>query len=177
MNKKITLICPKDSNKRYFSFKDHGYENCLNIFLNNKKIFSNINDAEELLPIEKIVYENLNKLNNEFNFEYNIKFKNSKENVNVYFLLKDFQCTTKIVRHNYVKGSENLDESYEVYFDVNGKLERLDKQYHQGDNKEICFSTELDQKSNFYFRWYSKKSFVTSSNTTYDDIILKVDNI
>jgi hypothetical protein len=71
MNKFIEIYCPKEPYKNYFSKKNNGYTNSLNVYLNDKILFEKINDCEELLPIKLVSQQNINiKTKNELKFDY-----------------------------------------------------------------------------------------------------------
>ena len=73
MPKRITVTCPKQEDRRYFSEKIHRYSNRLNVYYNEKMLIPNINDAEEYLPLmfERFIEYDKNAINR-FRFEYNI---------------------------------------------------------------------------------------------------------
>jgi len=177
MNKMLTVLCPREEGKRYFSYKDHGYSNKLNIFVNDESVFENINDAEEKLPIflEKEINFDIEQC--ELKFSYNIEFeKYGEEKVDVIFLFKDGKCYTHIDRKNYVDQSDQLDD-YEVTFEVNDHIEKFGKEYHIGDTKEIKFEHEMSIANPIKIRWWSRKSFLGGSLVTYDDIIVELRDI
>jgi hypothetical protein len=184
MSKKtITVICPKEHNKKYFSFKENDYSNYLNIYFNNNLIFEGINDAEENLPIElksniDIQYD----IKNVLKFKYNITFDNSiKELIDFVFTIipiNDIKhnIQAEIYRHNFVKNSEFLSDEYKVTLNINEHEFILDKNYHHGENKLIIFNCNIDlinQGLNIFLS--SKKVFNNDKkNVTYDQIELKI---
>jgi hypothetical protein len=183
MNKRtITVICPKEQGKKYFSFKEHHYSNNLNIYLNDNLLFENINDAEENLPIT--LKKNINidyNIVNLLKFNYNINFKNSiKELVDVVYKFEptDNQyhfIKTEINRHNYVLGSEHLDDSYEVTFNINEHTHTFGKNYHQGETKNINFFDKINlQQQGLLISIDSKKTFQNTKDTTFDQIRLEL---
>jgi hypothetical protein len=51
MNRIVRVTCPKEFNKKYMSRQHDNYINKLDVYHNAQKIFANIDDAEENLPI------------------------------------------------------------------------------------------------------------------------------
>jgi hypothetical protein len=183
MNKRtITVICPKEQEKSYFSFKKHHYSNHLNIYLNNNLLFEGINDAEENLPITlkkniDIDYNTVNILK----FNYNINFKNSsKELVDVEYKFEPIDnqyhyIKTEINRHNYVLGSEQLDDDYKVTININEHTHIFGKNYHQGETKNINFFDKINlQQQGLTISLDSKKTFQNNTETTFDQIRLEL---
>jgi len=183
MNKRtITVICPKEQGKKYFSSKEHHYSNNLNIYLNDNLLFENINDAEENLPITlkkdiEIDYNTVNILK----FNYNIKFKYpSKELVDVVYKFEPIDnqyhsIKTEINRHNYVLGSEQLDDRYKVTFNINEHTHTFGKNYHQGETKNINFFDKINlQQQGILISIESKKTFENTKNIIFDQIRLEL---
>lgn len=183
MNKRtITVICPKEQEKSYFSFKKHHYSNHLNIYLNNNLLFEGINDAEENLPItlKKNIDINYNTVN-VLKFNYNINFKDpSKELVDVLYKFEPINdqyhsIKTEINRHNYVLGSEQLDDNYEVTININEHTHIFGKNYHQGETKNINFFDKINlQQQGLTISLDSKKTFQNNTETTFDQIRLEL---
>jgi len=174
MLRKLTVTCPKEVGKDYFSFKKQRYENDLNVYVNNAMLFSHLNDAEEFLPLvnEREIELDETKVNT-IKFEYNMSFGPDKEKVDVEFTLdKNNRCTTKIHRYNYVPGSINLDEQYLVTFDISGQKTFLDKSYHEGDNADITFESYYTYPLDI--KWYSKKPFTDTGSVYWDHIELRI---
>lgn len=178
MNKFIEIYCPKEPYKKYFSKKDDGYTNSLNIYLNNKILFEKINDCEELLPIKLVSQQNINiETKNELKFDYDIKFKNvGEEKVSVIFIFENNECNIKIERKNYVKHSEYLNNEYTVTFEINDFIKKFGKEYHEGETKKIEFKTTVNLQQPVNLRWWSKKSFINNKSVTYDDMRVKIWN-
>lgn len=183
MNKRtITVICPKEQGKKYFSFKEHHYSNCLNIYLNDNLLFEGINDAEENLPITLKKNINVNYMDvNVLKFNYNINFKNSsKEFVDVVYQFEPIDnqfhsIKTEIYRHNYVLGSEQLDDNYVVTFNINEHTHTFGKNYHQGDTKNINFFDKINlNQQGLLISVDSKKTFQNVTDTTFDQIRLEL---
>jgi len=175
MPRRIKLICPKDPNKHYFSFKNQTYQNDLSVYVNNALLFSHINDAEEYLPIELSQDFNIDE-SKEYNirFEYNISFGPEKEKVDVSFKFRtDNICETVIHRYNHVEGSENLDDEYLVTFDICGQKTFLDKSYHTGNSKDIKFNSFYTYPLSV--RWTSRKPFTTTKKVYWDDIEFRIE--
>jgi hypothetical protein len=184
MNKRtITVTCPKEQEKKYFSFKEHHYFNHLNIYLNDNLLFEGINDAEENLPIELKTNVDLKyDVKNVLKFNYNITFKNISvtELVDLFFTIIPIDnikhnIQTEIYRHNFVKNSEFLSDEYKITLNINEHEFILGKNYHQGENKYIMFKCDIDlinQGLNIFLS--SKKVFNNDKNITYDQIELKL---
>ena len=171
---KLNINCPKDPDKKYFSFKKQRYQNDLNIYVNDALLCSHINDAEEFLPIgiTRNIELDPNK-ENKIKFEYNISFGPEKEKVDVEFTLKTNSVLhTKIHRYNYVQGSENLDNDYLVTFLVNGSTTLLDKSYHEGPSRDIEFDNYYSYP--LHVRWHSRKPFTDTKSVYWDDIEFKL---
>jgi hypothetical protein len=175
MPRKITIECPRDKDKNYFSYKKQRYLNDLNIFVNDALLFRHLNDAEEYLPLKHSTDLELDgKGIKQIRFEYNISFGPIKEKVDVTFNLLDKNiCETNIHRYNFVEGSENLDDDYLVTFDICGQKTFLDKSYHQGNSNDINFKSYYDYPLSI--RWYSRKPFTDSKTVYYDDIICRIE--
>ena len=179
MNKFIEIHCPKDQDKRYFSKKDYGYSNSLNIYLNNKILFAGINDCEEMLPIKLLSEQNINlEIKNELRFDYNIEFENSgEEKVSITFIFENNKCSTVIERKNYVDQSENLDGDYTITFEINDHVTTFGKEYHEGNTKRIEFETSVDLHQPVNLRWWSKKTLIAvNPPLTYDDMRVTIWN-
>lgn len=175
MLKRIIVNCPREIDKRYFSFLKERYENDLNIYLNNDMLFSHINDAEEYLPLKysKDLEIDVNK-ENTIKFEYNISFGPIKEKADVMFILKtNGVITTNIHRHNHVEGSENLDDDYLITFLINEQKTLLDKSYHEGPSKDINFDNYYSYPLSV--RWFSRKPFTDTKTIYWDDIELRLE--
>ena len=89
MDRRITITCPKETDKEYFSYKKQTYHADISIYINNATLFSHINDAQEYLPLEYSKEINLNESkDNLIKFEYKLSFGPEKENVDVIYNLK-----------------------------------------------------------------------------------------
>lgn len=176
MPKRITITCPKQSDRRYFSEKIHRYSNRLNIYYNDRMLFPGVNDAEEYLPIvlsQNVDYDE--SITNSFRFEYNIKIDTAEEYADVLFqLTPEGKITTYVIRKNYVEGSELLDENYKIRFEINGETVTLDKQYHRGNSHQIRFEHTYNYPLDI--KWSSRKSFQGSDKVTYDEIEFRIDD-
>lgn len=178
MNKTIEIYCPKEEGKRYFSFKDHGYSNSLNVYLNGNLIFEGIDDREEMLPIRLSSEHDINpEQANELKFEYNIKFKNyGEESASVKFIFDDKTCHTIFERNNWVEQSDKLESEYSVNLEVNEHAETFGKEWHEGNTKTLAFEHEVDFTKEVNLRWWSRKSFVGGKLVTYDDMRVRIWN-
>ena len=172
---RITLECPKDPNKKYFDKKFFKYSNSMNVYFNDKCLFENINDVEENLPI--VLQQDIDidfEVDNYLKVEYNITIGNIKEYADVTHCIGNKSIDTTIRRKNYVEGSDLLQDDYLITFDVNGHLTKFGKEYHQGASKVIDFSSPYSFP--IAIQWYSKKNFTLFKGTTWDHIILRIEN-
>jgi len=175
MPKRIRVTCPKEAGKKYFSFKKQKYKSNINIFVNDAIVFSNINDAEEHLPIIREEPISLDE-NKEHTIKcvYDVLFDTVSEKVDIIFKLKtDGVLETSIIRHNFVEGSETLDGDFLITFTINDQITLLGKEYHEGETANITFD-------NYYtyplrIKWGSKKSFTDTENVYWDDIELRLE--
>lgn len=175
MDRRITITCPKETDKEYFSYKKQTYHADISIYINNAMLFSHINDAQEYLPLEYSKEINLNESkDNLIKFEYKLSFGPEKENVDVIYNLKtNGVCETTIHRHNFVEGSQNLDEGYLVTFSINDQKTFLDKKYHEENSKIIRFDSNYSYPLDV--RWFSKKPFTDTSKVYWDDIRFRIE--
>lgn len=167
----IKITCPKEKNKRYFTYKDQGYQNNLSVALNDEIIFSAINDCEENLPI---ILEKSCELkdNNIVMFDYDITFHDIiKERSKIFFSIGKDKTVTEIIRENYVEGVDDLDE-YLITFQTNARVFYIGKDFHNGDQKHLRFDSSTEFP--FYARWSTKKTFKKGQTDWYDDMILEI---
>jgi hypothetical protein len=178
MNRNIELHCPREAGRRYFSKAEHGYSNSLDVLFNGKKIFQEINDSEENLPITMMGQLNFDESENLLEFKYDIKFDGlGEERTDVVFAFNADECRATFTRHNWVKGSEKLADDYAVTFSFNGQDEAFGREWHDGDKKQIQFLRRFDLDAPLTFGWQSRKSFVDNSPPlTYDDIRIRIWN-
>lgn len=177
MPKRMTITCPKDNDKRYFSYKRQTYHADINVYINDALLLSHINDAEEYLPLEyvKDLYIDDTR-DNSIKFEYNLSFGPVTEKVDVIHDLKTNNvCSTTIHRHNFVEGSENLTDDYLVTFSINNQKTFLNKDWYEEDTKVIKFDSHYTYPLDI--RWFSKKPFVNSSDVYWDDIQFRMEEI
>jgi hypothetical protein len=177
MNRLLILNCPKQEDKRYFSFAEHQYQNNLTVLFNNNALFENIDDAEENLPIvmrHQISFDM--HATNTICLIYDIKFGKQREKTDVDFLFDPINsiCTINLERKNYVIGSEKLTGDYKITLSINNQKYFLDKDFHKGDLKKLSLQTYVDIKLPIYIELESKKVFEHSDKITYDQIVLKI---
>ena len=177
MNKTFVLRCPKDKDKRYFSFEKHQYKNNLTVMVNDVVVFENIDDAEEKLPIvlsDQVLFDPDSV--NTVSLMYDISFGDIKEKTDVDFVFDSNSsiCTTKFHRKNFVKGSEKLTDHYQVKLKVNDQTHTLDKTFHQGDTKNISVQNFVDMDLPITVSLESKKQFEDSDNITYDQLEFEI---
>ena len=164
MPKRIRVNFPKESNKKYFSFKNENYKNDINVYVNDTIIFPHINDAEEFLPISLDDVLNLDEnKENIVKFAYEVSFGTVNEKVDLIFKLKtNGVCETNICRYNFVEGSEKLTDDFLITFVVNDQITLIGKEYHEGNTANITFD-------NYYtyplkINWSSKIPFTDTTN-------------
>ena len=179
MNRIIKLTCPKDRDKKYMSTQSDNYINKLDVYHNTQKIFANINDAEENLPIilEKSIVYNANETQI-FEFNYFIRFHAVEEYAKVKWTIKPLnylhESHIQLLQLNQVKGSENLSDDYCITIRCNQHIYELGKEYHQGVNKAINFRDLIDMNGYCCFSVETKKAFKNSPITTYDHLQLEI---
>ncbi len=172
MSYKVTIDCPRDPSKKYFCRKLFKYSNKLDIYLNSTLLWKNINDVEERLPISLSKDVDIDFLvDNTFRFVYNISINGTKECAEVQHCLSKDHVHTKIIRHNYVHGSDTLEDDYTITFDVNGSKQNFGKEYHKGDTKLLKFTNKYSIP--LVIQWYSVKNF-PGMPETHDHIILNI---
>jgi hypothetical protein len=168
MHRRLTISFPKDLDRKYFSKEHQGYANNLCVLVDNKLLFSNIDDAEENLPL---TYQADIDLYKTIEITYDIMFGDgTKESASITFEFSD-QCHVHVHRPNYLKGSDNLDQ-YDVTFDINGNIYQIGPEYHQGDSKTLDMQGTLTLP--FRARWSTKKSFIGGRYVYWDDTILEL---
>lgn len=177
MNRILKLFCPKDTDKRYFSWSQHKYKNNLTVCWNNNVLFEKINDAEELLPINLIESIHFDTTTiNTLSLIYDITFDQTKEQATVDFVFEpsSSMCTANFFRKNFVEGSEYLTDDYNVTLDINNQVTMLDKTFHEGDTKKLSIQNFVDMDLPIVIKLQSKKVFAQSSEVTYDQIELHI---
>jgi hypothetical protein len=179
MNKIIKLTCLKDRDKKYMSAQNDNYINKLDVYYNTQKIFANINDAEENLPIileKSIVYDA--KHTQMFEFNYFIRFHSVEEYAKIKWTIKPVnylhESHIQLLQLNHVKGSENLSDDYCITVRCNQHIYKLGKEYHQGVNKAINFRDLINVNGYCCFSVETKKVFKNSPITTYDHLQLEI---
>jgi hypothetical protein len=183
MNKLIKLTCAKDNDKRYMSLKQDNYVNNINIYYNKQKIFKNINDAEENLPINldaPILYDN--NIENVFEIDYDIKFFNLNERAKIIWKIKPINPVSKIfyksdlqlIRLNDVKGIENLSDQYRVTLKINEYTHIIGKEFYQENNKVMTFENTINATDYFYFSVETKKVVMNNPEIKYDQLKLEI---
>jgi len=179
MNKIIRLTCPKDLNKRYMSRQHENYINKLDVYHNAQKIFANINDAEENLPIilEKSIVLDKNIIN-VFEFHYDIKFHSVEEQAKIVWSLNPinylYQSHVQLTRLNEVQGSEHVSDDYCITVKCNQYTHTVGKEYHQGQNQNISFEDLIDANGYCCFSVQTKKVFNNTSAITYDQLQFEI---
>ena len=169
MSKELVINFPKEFNKEYFSYKKQRYVNDLSVYINNAMLISHLNDAQEYLPMScsKPIELDTTK-ENIIKFAYRMLFGTDKEDVDVIFKLQtDGVCETTIHRHNYVTGSELLEDDYLVTFLINDQMTQMDKSWYEGTTKDIVFNSNYSYPLSV--RWFSYKPFIGGSKY-WDDI-------
>ena len=173
MRKIFSVICPKEEDKRYFSKAKHKYSNNINVYVNGALKFENINDAEENLPCNKQgVIDLLDDLPSTILLDYDITMDKTKEKCSVEFVLNPMvdMIHTTIKRDNFLEGSENLSDEYQVQLQVNDHVYNIGKEYHEGDTKLIKCNHNVDLNDIINIKLESKKVFKNSKEVTYDQI-------
>jgi hypothetical protein len=177
MNKLFILTCPKQEDKRYFSFAEHQYQNNLTVLFNNNTLFENINDAEENLPIAMShqIFFDMRAINT-ISLIYDIKFGEQTEKTNVDFLFDPISsiCSVSLERKNYVIGSEKLTDDYKITLSINNQKYFFDKDFHKEDVKKISLQTYINLELPVDIKLESKKVFEHSNKITYDQIELEI---
>ena len=98
------------------------------MYVNGNLKFENINDAEENLPCNKQgVIDLLEDLPSTILLDYDITMDKTKEKCSVEFVLNPMvdMIHTTIKRDNFVEGSENLSDEYQVQLQVNDHVYNL----------------------------------------------------
>lgn len=166
---KLKIFFPKETDRKYFSKEHQGYSNNLSILIDNSLLFSNIDDAEENLPLEYRADIDLQKT---LEFRYDIIFGDgTKESAQITFMFSN-DCQVTIHRPNYLIGSEKLDV-YDVKFNLNGTMYHIGSEYHQDDSKTLNLQGALSNP--FQARWSTRKSFVGSQHIYWDDVVLELE--
>lgn len=179
MNKIVRITCPKDLDKRYMSLQHDNYINKLDVYHNAQKIFANINDADENLPIilEKSIMFDKNKTNI-FEFNYDIKFHSVEEQAKIIWSLKPinylYQSHVQLIRFNSVQGSEHVSDDYCITVKCNQYTYTVGKEYHQGQNQNINFEDLIDANGYCCFSVQTKKVFDNTSAITYDQLQFEI---
>lgn len=169
MSTRITILFPRDSNRNYFSKEHQGYSNDLKVSVNGNLLISNIDDAEENLPLcFSSIVDNLKIIK----FDYYITFGDgTEESATISFIFND-RCYVTVDRPRYLVGSDRLDQ-YQITFDVNGTIYHMGPEYHQSETKrlEMIGSRQMPFRS----QWTTKKSFIGSDLIYWDDAILELE--
>ena len=183
MNKLIRLTCPKDFDKKYMSLEQDNYINNINIYYNKQKIFQNINDAEENLPITQdisILYDN--NIENVFEIDYDIKFYDLNERAKIIWKILPINNLSKIfskshlhlIRLNDVMGVENLSDKYCVTLKINQHTYIIGKEFHQENNRVMTFEDTINTTGYFYFSVETKKVVMNNPEIKYDQLKLEI---
>ena len=77
---------------------------------------------------------------------------------------------TTIKRDNFVDGSENLSDEYQVKLQINDHVYNIGKEYHEGNTKLIKCNHNVDLTDIINIKLESKKVFNNSDEVTYDQI-------
>jgi hypothetical protein len=172
MYKKFQLTCPRDHEKRYFSWEHQHYKNNLTVKLNNTVLFANINDCEENLPITFKIDIAWSNSGNIVEFDYDINMHEVKEFATIALKFSDQKVTLEVCRPLPVPGAEHYE--FSARFRINDRELCLGKEYHQGHQKKIMqiFPFELDQP--FMARWSCRKRPQSSTTVYHDDLIMEL---
>jgi hypothetical protein len=178
MNRTVRITCPKEFNKKYMSRQYDNYINKLDVYHNAQKIFDNIDDAEENLPIileKSIVFDNINV----FEFNYDIKFHSVEEQAKIIWSLKPhhfylYQSHVQLIRLNSVQGSEHVSDDYCITVKCNQHTHSVGKEYHQGQHQNINFEDLIDANGYCCFSVETKKVFDNTSAITYDQLQFEI---
>ena len=179
MNRIIRLTCPKHSDRKYMSAQNDNYTNKLDVYHNTQKIFANINDAEENLPImlEKSIVLDANHTQM-FEFNYFIRFHSVEEYAKIKWTIKPvnylYESHIQLLRLNHVEGSEHVSDDYRITVRCNQFVYKIGKEYHQGVNPAINFKDLVDVNGYCCFSVETKKVFKNSPITTYDHLQLEI---
>ena len=177
MNRIVRVTCPKEFNKKYMSRQHDNYINKLDVYHNTQKIFANIDDAEENLPVileKSIVFDNINI----FEFHYDIKFHSVQEQAKIVWSLKPinylYQSCVQLIRFNSVQGGEHVSDDYCITVKCNQYTHTVGKEYHQGQQQNINFEDLIDANGYCFFSLETKKVFKNSVNITYDQLQFEI---
>lgn len=179
MNRTLRITCPKDPDKHYMSLLQHNYINKIDVYHNLEKIFSNINDAEENLPIVKETQINFaNNQLNIFEFNYYIRFQGVEENAKIKWSIKPInylsQSHIQITRYEPVHGNEKVSDDYMITIGCNQHVYHLGKEYHQGSSKVIDLKDTIDANGYCRLIVQTKKVFDNTSDITYDQLQFEI---
>lgn len=179
MNRTVRITCPKDADKRYMSMLLHNYINKIDVYHNSEKIFSNINDAEENLPIIK--HAEINFVDNQpniFEFNYYIRFNGVEEYAKIKWSIKPInylsQSHVQITRYEPVQGSNKVSDDYMITVSTNQHVYHVGKEYHEGASKVINLKDLIDAGGYCRLMVQTKKVFDNTKDITYDQLQFEI---
>jgi len=179
MLKTLKITCPREKNKTYMSFASHQYVNKLDIYHNSMKIFTDINDAEENLPIiqEKNIDIALDSLNT-FEFRYLIRFDGVEENCKILWQIKPINYLSEshlqLIRYHAVKGAEKISDDFCCNIKINQHCYTVGKEYHLGEQKFLYFKDMIDTNGYCFLSLETKKVFKDCVPVTYDQLLFEI---
>jgi len=179
MNRTLRVTCPKDPDKRYMSLLQHNYVNKIDVYHNLEKIFSNINDAEENLPLVRETQINFAVCQpNIFEFNYYIRFQGVEENAKIKWSIKPInylsQSHIQITRYEPVHGNEKVSDDYMITIGCNQYVYHVGKEYHQGPSKVINLKDTIDANGYCRLIVQTKKVFDKKEDITYDQLQFEI---
>ena len=167
------MICPREENKRYFSWTDQRYKNDLTVRFNGTVLFEHINDCEENLPmlLEQPITWQLDHNRIEFRYDITV-YDTVKESA---FVTLDFDGehgTLNVFRPALVAGAENI--KFTALFSMNHQQLLLGDEYHQDDEKSIVMDFAVDTTQSFVARWTCSKVSRHGGTVYSDDLIMEL---
>jgi hypothetical protein len=174
MYKKLRVICPREENKRYFSWAHQRYQNDLTVRVNDVTLFEKINDCEENLPITMEKSISWSDQSNHVQFDYDIHLgENVQESACITLDFHNDQGTLTIFRPAPVLGAETI--RFQAMFAMNDQQFLFGDEYHQGDQKLISRPFILDPAKPFTARWTCSKVSRQGGTGYYDDLIMELE--
>jgi hypothetical protein len=179
MKKNITVFFPKLHQTKYFSAAAHQYSSSINVLFNKNKIFSNISDQEENLPM---IYQHQIELTvdsvNTIEVCYNIYSNWSlKEDASIQYQIYPTSSGTckviaRLLRNNFVISPDLISSEYMITSKINDYQINIDgKSWFTGNTNQQEFDTEVNIADPLILETISKKVLLMYNNQVYYDHI------
>jgi hypothetical protein len=178
MQKNFIVTFPKLPQAKYFSAATHQYSSSINVMFNDNKIFSNINDQEENLPMTfRHQIELTMDLVNTVKIQYNIYNNYSlAEDASIQYQIYPTssgtcQVTAQLLRNNFVISPDLLSPEYVITSKINNYQITINgKSWFTGNTNQHEFTSNVNIAEPLILETVSKKALVHVDQIYYDHI-------